>query len=607
MKKRLLSLLLALTLVLSLSIPAYAADVTASGTSDDGLSWSLSSDGVLTISGKGAMKNYQNWVDTPWFNYSGSFSSVVIKNGVTHIGSRAFMYFSFTEVTIADSVTSIGTAAFFNNNSLKHVTIPSSVTRMEDTSFAYCYRLTAINVASGNTDYSSADGVLFNKDKTKLIQYPNGKADSSYTIPASVTTIASENLESFENLSAFNVASGSKSFAAVDGVLFNKDKTELIKYPGAKSESSYAIPSGVTSIGDDAFSCRKLTKVTIPSSVTSIGNYAFHGCGKLTSITINNPDCDIYDEANTLGVPGITTVSGYKGSTAETYAKKYGYTFKVLGAAEPTLATPKITSVTSSGKAVTVKWGKVDGAAAYRLFYMKDGKWTKLKDTTGTSYTANGTYGKTYTYTVRCISADGKSYTSSYDAKGVSFTLTNGQLATPKITSVTASGKAVTVKWGKVDGAAAYRLFYMKNGKWTKLKDTTGTSYTANGTYGKTYTYTVRCISADGKSYTSGYDAKGVSITLTNGQLATPKITSVTASGKAVTVKWGAVDGAAAYRLFYMKDGKWVKLKDTTGTSVTLNGTYGKTYTYTVRCISADGKSYTSSYDAKGVSITLKK
>ena len=267
------------------------------------------------------------------------------------------------------------------------------------------------------------------------------------------------------------------------------------------------------------------------------------------------------------------------------------------------LATPQITSVTASGKAVTVKWGAVEGAEAYRLFYVKDGKWVKLKDTTSTSVTLNGTYGKTYTYTVRCINKNGSKYTSAYDKTGKSITL--GQLATPQITSVTANGKAVTVKWGAVEGAEGYRLFYVKDGKWVKLKDTTSTSVTLNGTYGKAYTYTVRCISANGKTYTSAYDKTGKSVTL--GQLATPQITSVTADGKAVTVKWGAVEGAEAYRLFYVKDGKWVKLKDTTSTSVTLNGTYGKTYTYTVRCVSANGKSYTSSYDKTGVSITLEK
>ena len=313
------------------------------------------------------------------------------------------------------------------------------------------------------------------------------------------------------------------------------------------------------------------------------------------------------------------TWTGAKGGTSYSFTvrcisadgSKYTSDYDTMGLSittpSTTLATPKITSVTANGTAVTVKWGAVEGAEQYRLFYMKDGKWTKLKDTTGTSVTLNGTYGKTYTYTVRCISADGSKYTSSYDATGKSITLTNSQLDTPQITSVTANGKAVTVKWGKVDGAEAYRLFFMKDGKWTKLKDTSGTSYTANGTYGKTYTYTVRCITKDGSKYTSSYDATGLSITLINSQLATPKITSVTADGKAVTVTWGAVDGAEAYRLFYMKDGKWTKLKDTTGTSVTLNGKEGKTYTYTVRCITADGSKYTSSYDATGLSITLEK
>ena len=115
-------------------------------------------------------------------------------------------------------------------------------------------------------------------------------------------------------------------------------------------------------------------------------------------------------------------------------------------------------------------------------------------------------------------------------------------LAAPQITSATANGTSVTVTWGKVKGAEKYRLFYKKNGKWTKLKDTTGTSVTLNGTLGKTYTYTVRCLSSDGTTYTSGYDAIGKSVTVT--QLNTPQITSVTANGTSVTVTWGKVKGA---------------------------------------------------------------
>lgn len=271
------------------------------------------------------------------------------------------------------------------------------------------------------------------------------------------------------------------------------------------------------------------------------------------------------------------------------------------------LATPKIKSVTASGKAVTVTWDKVDGAEAYRLFYMKNGKWAKLKDTTGTSLTLNGTYGKTYTYTVRCITADGAKYTSSYDKTGKSITLTNSKLATPKISSVTANGKAVTVKWGAVEGAASYRLFYMKNGKWAKLADTTDTSVTKNGSYGKTYTYTVRCITKDGKSYTSGYDKTGKSITLTNEQLATPKLTSVSKEISGVKISWGKVTGAQNYRVFYRtSDGSWKRLADTSGTSYTWKAAKkGVSYSFTVRCISADGEVYTSDYDPVGLGMVV--
>ena len=128
-----------------------------------------------------------------------------------------------------------------------------------------------------------------------------------------------------------------------------------------------------------------------------------------------------------------------------------------------------------------------------------------LGDTTSLTYvdkTANR--GTTYTYTVRCVSADGRVFTSAYDAAGKSITI--AYLATPALGSVTRVNGGVQITWGKVAGAAKYRVF-------RTLGDTTSLTYvdkTANR--GTTYTYTVRCVSADGRAFTSAYDAAGKSI-----------------------------------------------------------------------------------------------
>ena len=260
---------------------------------------------------------------------------------VTEIGDKAFSgCYMIESVTIPNGVITVGDSAFSDCGSLTSVTIPNSVSYISEYAFYGCKALEDINVSANNDAYSSENGVLFNNGKTALIKYPPAKTETEYAIPDSVvfigvsafsycywlksivipnkvkyieddtfygcyllttvkisSSVVAVSELAFQNcgsLTTIDVDSNNSYYSSKDGVLFNKNKTMIIKYPMGKTETEYAIPESVTTIGRHAFlECKMLESVTIPNSVTTIDENAFACCSSLTKITVPNSVTDM--------------------------------------------------------------------------------------------------------------------------------------------------------------------------------------------------------------------------------------------------------------------------------------------------------------------------
>jgi hypothetical protein len=236
-----------------------------------------------------------------------SLTNVTIGNSVTSIGDYAFQGCAdLTSVTIPNSVTNIGAGAF-ESSGLTNATIGNSVTNIGSYAFSDCTRLTAITVDTNNLFYSSADGVLFDKNQTTLLQYPMGNAATSYTISNSVTSIGDYAFQGCADLtsvtipnSVTNIGAGAFESSGLTNATIGNSVTNIgdFAFQDCTSLTNVTIGNSVTSIGDYAFYyCTSLTNITIPNSATNIGDYLFADCASLTSVTIGNSVTSIGDYA----------------------------------------------------------------------------------------------------------------------------------------------------------------------------------------------------------------------------------------------------------------------------------------------------------------------
>ena len=567
-------------------------------------------DGVVYI-GKSAYgykgdmpKNTELYLKSGITNISGyafyeekNLTSVKFPETVNRIGNWAFLDCEgLKNVNIPDGVKRIESWTFSNCSSLTNITVPDSVTVLDGLAFSYCTNLKNIELSKNLTEIGM--GALSHCTSLETIDIPDsviimdniamaGCSElKSVNIGSNLKTVGGQVFAGCTSLEKVNVNLNNKNYTSENGIWYDKNKTKIILYPYNKKDSAYTTPTSLKELCNGYVGSygtlldnSNLKTVTIEKNVAKIDDYAIGFVFDFDNYKINK----VKD----------FTVKGYRGTVAESYAKKNSFNFVAL---DKTLQTPSISKLENTSGGIKISWNKVSGAYGYRVYQKTSNGWKRIKDTTATSYTDSAvSVNQTKTYTMRCIDKNGNTV-SGYNSKGWSKKYTP---VAPTISKLENTSGGIKLSWNKIAGVYGYRLYYKtSSGGWKRFKDTTATSFTDSGVSpNRTETYTIRCIDKNGNTV-SGYNSKGWSKKYTP---VAPTISKLENTSGGIKLSWNKIAGVYGYRLYYKtSSGGWKRFKDTTATSFTDSGVSpNRTETYTIRCIDKNGNTV-SGYNSKG-------
>ena len=576
-----------------------------------------------------------------------ALTGITLPNAVTEIPEGLFEGCSaLKELSLTPYVTSIGSSALASSG-LTSVSIPANVSSVGDRAFADCADLDEIVF-----DHDEKDALTLGKD----IFAGAGGTDTTVRVPepdSPASSISRYGWDSDGRTVTYaqneNITVRTVKLLSAEAV-FNGVTVNWTPLPDTQRYHIYRKEAGAENWAEVGQSAQTLYYDTaLASGRTYYYTVRAERGGFLSKydpdgVSIDYIACPILNSLSN-GASGVTLRWGKVGG-ANTYrifrkvgggdwvnigdttgtsftdsavalGTKYTYTLRVvsddgsryLSVYDPRglsivyypLATPSVKKLTVNENGVFIEWDRIQGASKYRVFRRTgNGNWQTLGDTQDVAFTDTAAQMNTaYSYTVRCVSNDGKTYLSNYN-NGAAIT----RVKAPVLSNLENVNGGVMVKWGSVPGAAEYRVFRkgVSDTKWKTLGDLTGTSYVDRSAQsGTKYIYTVRCITSGTKFFASDYDHNGKTIAY----VAAPPLQPLEGGNSGVVIKWAGVKGANRYRVFRKGSSGWSSIGETTGTSYTdSNVSPGKTYTYTVRCISSDGSTYTSGYDHTGKTIT---